>query len=1779
MQIFVLGMHRSGTSALARLLNLMGAYFGGENVGTGRNVENRKGFWERRDVRLLNDTILFNSGCDWDRISSLDFDKLDGRDALEDAAADIVLNLDAHRPWFVKEPRLCVLFPIWRKALELPFCIHIHRNPLEVAHSLKARNGIPIRAGLALWEFYNTRALAASAALPRVFVGFEELLEEPADTVSRIHSALSAQGVPGLRVPSNQELLAFLDPALRKQRRSLRAFRSAATASQFQLYELLLDAADSNSFATPALPQKCLDQLRDYERTFSLDNRKAQANARKRSRNEQNLELRLALNRLELSHAETQKQDLAARTRSLEKEIVLRQRSETDLKIQLAVAHQQSKTLKRELNVLERQREDLRQRNQDLGAQFEEQHKRNHDLERQHDKLGQRNKDLSRHRADLIRQCADLSKQHADLSKQHAGLSKQHADLSGQHDNVKRLQVDLEKQHRDLQRNGTELARQHNKLKESQVALRSDIRQAAQSLAARRADALATIRQWDDRLIQLKDRRANLSRLERQLAHDIGTLMESRRWRVGEMVIAIGTRALRRKSRNTIPDRLSKGNETYRAKRLSCRDGAAKIAESIDDLTGMLPSHSTTLEKLAGFSPSRDEQVTIYLLQRRFQLSQLEREVEILDAHLDCLASVGDALLKSRRWRLGDWVASFPYRLVLRPRPPTVAASLSRHIQNYRFDMESRTVDHATEPTGVKRSDATGLRAPSAVNTTPRPQVNIPTTDTEQPDDSDLAGSTVPATAALSIEPDVCVDIVVCVHNALDDVRRCLHSITAKTTVDFHLIVINDGSNVETTQWLRRFTAATPNAELFETGEPTGYTGAANRGLRTSTAEYVVLLNSDTIVGRLWLEGLLDCMYSGEDLGIVGPVSNAATWQSIPERFGSEGNWAVNHLPPGYNVDEFSELVRLKSARRFPQADFLNGFCLMIGRKVLERVGYLDEEAFPKGYGEENDYCIRARDAGFKLAVADHCYIYHAKSRSFGSATRDILSARGRETLQSKYGIERIQHGTERLRNSTALSELRRAVAESLATANAAVHAQTAMDSPVAEPTPTGPGKILFVLPAKGGSGGANSVVQEVAGMRKLGVDAKAATHERYRDRFRHFYREFFESENYFLFFDSDEELMALSSPFDVIVATLWSTPAQIAPIARRLPNKTFFYYVQDYEPWFFPNDPDLQSEAAESYNLIPDMALMAKTDWICRTVRERHGCDVYRVAPSLDHDVFYPSAKGSIDKEEVVTIAAMIRPSTPRRAPIRTLAVLREVVKRRANKEALRVVVFGCETADLNAYVKRHDTELSLDFPFENRGLLTRNEVAELLREADIFLDLSDYQAFGRTGLESMACGCATVLTAHGGAYEYALDGDNTLLVDVTSFNEVVTAVERLLNNAGLRRQIQSRALETAARYSILRASLSELSVFELVTTLRRRKRLVSAPSFRRGIEPAAMLPAAVSISVLGLTRANGNRKPFSNRETRVLRPLRQACLRDRVEVSEALSLASLCQQDPDICIVPCDSVEQLTTAHQLVETCAKAGIKLIYETDELPNARASAEAAVRVLVEAADRVVVSTAGLRDGYQRLNPAVTVLPAALDQVLWMEDSVPGERLLDARRSPDRMNLISIADGTELKFVASGWPEILEATQKPTSLQGYGYFDGVPPAGWQFASNVNESLEQFVLRLRTDNRWDLALLPANASAADADLRFLVYAALGLTIVCSDQGPHTAFARHEENAIVVGNSSSEWRDGVTRAIQDTKLRESLRARALYDIDTKYSLGRRAIEYLEAYCGVLK
>jgi len=243
MQLIVLGMHRSGTSVLARLLNLMGAYFGPEGISTGGNQENPKGFWERRDVRLLNDTVLHAVGCDWNRISALDVGALPEIVTAEfrERASKLILEMDAHRPWFMKEPRLCLLLPLWRQVLEAPVCIHIYRNPVEVASSLLTRNQMPMLAGLALWEKYVSSARMASAGLPSLSVSHHRLMTDPMPEVERIFSKLAEHGVSGLRMPSAREVAAFIDPKLYRERSSRKDLSEFAQAPQVHAFKALED--------------------------------------------------------------------------------------------------------------------------------------------------------------------------------------------------------------------------------------------------------------------------------------------------------------------------------------------------------------------------------------------------------------------------------------------------------------------------------------------------------------------------------------------------------------------------------------------------------------------------------------------------------------------------------------------------------------------------------------------------------------------------------------------------------------------------------------------------------------------------------------------------------------------------------------------------------------------------------------------------------------------------------------------------------------------------------------------------------------------------------------------------------------------------------------------------------------------------------------------------------------------------------------------------------------------------------------------------------------------------------------------------------------------------------------------------------------------------------------------------------------------------------------------------------------------------------------------------
>ncbi len=220
MQILVLGTHRSGTSLVTRLVNMMGAFFDAGTTSIGFNDENPKGFWERRDVIAANDAILAHHGATWDKLATMPMvssptkKDLKSLDATITAMKNIVLELDAHRPWVMKDPRLCVTMPYWKPLLEVPVAIVMYRDPLEVAMSLKTRNHFALSHSMAIWEYSFAGIVNAVRDIPTVFISHTEVIAKPVETVARLLKELEAHGVQGLHMPTGKEIEAFIEPTL-----------------------------------------------------------------------------------------------------------------------------------------------------------------------------------------------------------------------------------------------------------------------------------------------------------------------------------------------------------------------------------------------------------------------------------------------------------------------------------------------------------------------------------------------------------------------------------------------------------------------------------------------------------------------------------------------------------------------------------------------------------------------------------------------------------------------------------------------------------------------------------------------------------------------------------------------------------------------------------------------------------------------------------------------------------------------------------------------------------------------------------------------------------------------------------------------------------------------------------------------------------------------------------------------------------------------------------------------------------------------------------------------------------------------------------------------------------------------------------------------------------------------------------------------------------------------------------------------------------------------------
>ncbi|MDX1016515.1 glycosyltransferase [Sinorhizobium medicae] len=273
------------------------------------------------------------------------------------------------------------------------------------------------------------------------------------------------------------------------------------------------------------------------------------------------------------------------------------------------------------------------------------------------------------------------------------------------------------------------------------------------------------------------------------------------------------------------------------------------------------------------------------------------------------------------------------------------------------------------------------------------------------------------------------VVIIVPVFNAPDCVDRCLSSIKANTNVAHRLIVIDDGSTDPAIETLLHVSSWPSNVEIVRHSENRGYTQSINEGIGLAGRSDVILLNSDTEVPPRWVQNLVAAANSSEEIGTVTALSDNAGAFSAPVAN------RPNDLPTGAPFDRIARAITQDSRRRYPRVPTGNGFCLYIKRACLDDVGHFDAQKFPRGYGEENDFCLRASARGWAHIIDDATYVRHARSASFG-LERESLVRQGLTLVCETF--PRYRQALLRMRKNKALEDVRGNVRSSIARAVAA---------------------------------------------------------------------------------------------------------------------------------------------------------------------------------------------------------------------------------------------------------------------------------------------------------------------------------------------------------------------------------------------------------------------------------------------------------------------------------------------------------------------------------------------------------------------------------------------------------------------------------------------------------------------------------------------------------------------------------------------------------------------
>ncbi len=242
------------------------------------------------------------------------------------------------------------------------------------------------------------------------------------------------------------------------------------------------------------------------------------------------------------------------------------------------------------------------------------------------------------------------------------------------------------------------------------------------------------------------------------------------------------------------------------------------------------------------------------------------------------------------------------------------------------------------------------------------------------------------------------VDVLIPVYNGLHETLECIDSVLKARKLNHtphRLVVIEDATPVPALAKALKVLAGKGKITLVNNAVNMGFIRSMNRAMALSPGKDVVWLNADTRVHGNWLDRLRNVAHSSADIASVTPFTNNGELMSFPQS-------RISHvMPTAHEQAELDELAQHVNACPI-EIETGCGFCLYIKRAALDQVGYLDEVHLARGYGEETDWCLRARSFGWRHMGAPNVFVAHEGGISFG-AEKTLRVAQNNAILRLRY--------------------------------------------------------------------------------------------------------------------------------------------------------------------------------------------------------------------------------------------------------------------------------------------------------------------------------------------------------------------------------------------------------------------------------------------------------------------------------------------------------------------------------------------------------------------------------------------------------------------------------------------------------------------------------------------------------------------------------------------------------------------------------------------------------